>query len=209
MAVVRLEALAGLARAIMCAIPELRDRVCVGQADAGHAMTFPSLTIVPRGAWKFYPDQAEEVFEPSPNCVVMNVGTHQATLDVRLGAATLYQRYALEQKLVDLFLSTPLRPGVLLTQITACENLGPFVAAWEYEDDEWRDEKAFSQEFYSEIAITGTIPALVTRAGAYRIESLRLGLQETSTPSDQNLPSFAPPDVAVVQINADGTITAI
>ena len=72
--------------------------------------------------------------------------------------------------------------------------------------DEWRDDLAFDSEFYSLIRAVGTIPALVTRRGAYTIEQLQLGLHLTPTPG--TLPAtFAPPEVEVVLINTDGTIS--
>jgi len=208
MAIIRLDALRGLELAITCAIPELIGRVCVGQADAGHHQKFPSLQIDPK-RWNYFPDQAMETYEPAPNAVVMNVGRHQAEIEIVIGAATLFERYALEQKLLDLFLSTPMHPGVLFAQITACEALGPFVAAWELDSDEWHDEKSFSQEFYSHVTVLGTIPALVTRRGVYTINQLHTGLNLTPNPTDGILPSFAPPGVEVVQVNSDGSITPV
>jgi len=208
MAIIRLEALRGLELAITCAIPELEGRVCVGQAPAGHPLGFPSLQIDPR-RWTYFPDQALETYEPAPNAVVMNVGRHQADITIRIGASNLYKRYELEQKLLDLFLSTPLHPGVLFAQVTACEALGPFTAAWELDTDEWRDEKAFDKEFYSNVTVLGIIPALVTRRDAYTIDQLQLGLNITPTPTDGNLPPFTPPGVEVVQVNSDGTITPV
>jgi hypothetical protein len=202
-AVVRIEALRKLGKAIECAIPELTGKICYGQAAANHTLEFPSLVIDPR-RWKYHPDQAAEVFEPSPNTVVMNVGRHEADIEIRVGHKTLFQRYELEQKLLDLFLGTPGHPGILLTQITACEALGQWLAAWELEADEWRDERAFDQQFYSLIAITGIIPALVTRREVHTIEQLQLGL-DLSGP-DSTLP-ITSPLVEVVQINPDGTIS--
>ena len=200
MAVVRIEALRGLGAALRCAIPSLPP-ICFGQQPANKALKFPSLAIDPR-QWKYHPDQAAETHEPSPNAVVMNVGRHQADVEIRIGAATLFERYELEQKILDLFLGTPGHPGVLLTQITACESLGDWTAAWELESDEWRDERAFDRQFYSLIMITGIIPALVTRRGAYTINQLQLGLDLSGPTSTLPLS-----DLDVVQINQDGTIS--
>jgi len=201
MAVVRVEALRKLGKAITCAIPELEGRICFGQAAPNHTLDFPSIAIDPR-RWKYFPDQASEQFEPSPSAVVMNVGRHEADIEIRIGHKTLFQRYELEQKVLDLFLGTPGHPGILLTQITACEALGHWTAAWELEADEWQDERAFDQQFYSLIAVTGIIPALVTRREVHTIEQLQLGLDLSG--QDSTLPISA---VEIVQINPDGTIS--
>lgn len=208
MAVIRLEAWRRLGELIVCSIPELTDRVVIGQADAGRTQGWPSLVIDPR-RMAYHPDQAEEVFEPSPGAVVMNVGRHEGPVQLRLGAATPFERYELEQRVLDLFLETPLHPGVLFSQVTACANLGPFTAAWELDEDEWGDEKAFSQEFYSDMTVLGIIPALVTRREAYTIQQLLLGINYTQTPTDGSPPAFTSSEVEVVQVNEDGTITAV
>lgn len=207
MAIVRLEALRGLEQAIVCAIPELEGKICLGQAEAGHTLGFPSLVMDPR-RWTYFPDQAEEVFEPSPDAVVMNVGRHEADIEIRIGAATHHKRMELEQKIIDLFLSTPCHPGVLFATITRCEALGPWLAAWELDADEWRDERAYDQEFYSHVTVKGIIPALVTHRGVYTIEQLQLGLDVTATPDSTPAPAFGPP-VEVVQVNENGTITPV
>jgi len=200
--IVRLEALRQLEALILCRIPELKGRICVGQATSPHELEFPSLTLLPR-KFVYHPDQADESFSPGPGCVVFNVGRHEGELHLRLGATSLYQRARLEQLLIDLFLETPLHPGVLFSQVTACENLGPFTAAWEFEDDEWRDEGAFDAQFYSQITLAAIIPALVTRRGVYDITKLQLGL-DFSTEGDP--PAITDPQVELVTINQDGTL---
>ncbi len=208
MSVIRLEALRRLEELIVCAIPELDGKVCVGQAPSGKDLTFPNLSLDPV-RMKYFPDQALESFEPNQNTVVMNVGRHEGLLQIRIGAATLTKRYELEQAMMDLFLSTPLHPGVLFSQVTSCPSLGPFTAAWELDEDEWRDEKAFNNQFYSEITCLGIIPALVTRRDAFTIEQLQLGLTHEFGTVINSSNFNNNPDVEVVQINEDGTITAV
>lgn len=208
MAVVRLEALKMLALYIKTAIPELVDHICLGQADPRKEQSLPTLTIEPI-RWKYFPDQMSEHNVEFIDRLIANVGRHESTIQLRLKAATAFQRSYLEQRVIDLFLETPLHPGVLQTVVVACDDLGDFLAAWEYDTDEWDDIGAFDGEFCSVIAVTGIIPALVTRGSVHSIEELQLGLThefETEfTPTTFNTSV----DVEVVQVNQDGSIEAV
>jgi len=140
----------------------------------------------------------------------MNVGRHEATIQLRLAAATLAERYALEEKLVDLFLRSPMRPGVLLTTVTAAAEYGDFLAAWEFDEDEWNDEKAFDSQFWAVATLTGVIPALVTRVGTYELKELRLGLTgDFKTAYTAASFDTSPATVEVVRINQDGTLSKV
>jgi len=205
MAVIKIEGLRAFEALIACEIPELKDQTCIDAAGPGHDLGFPSLSIeVTRS--RYMPDQEDDVFSPSANAVVLNVGRHLQDIVLRLGAATTFQRGELEQKIMDLFLETDGHPGILFTQLTACEDLGPFVASWELEEEDWQNEKVFDRQAYSVIKVVGILPALVTRRGVYTMEQLQLGLEFgpqldlSSTP-----PDFATTDV--VTINEDGTFT--
>lgn len=208
MAVVRLEALRALEIAIECAIPALKGKICVGQAPVGHRLEYPSLSIDPV-RWKYAPDQAQETVEIARDRVVMNVGRHTATIQIEIVAADLSQRYELEQKVIDLFLSTPLHPGVLLTPVSACPALGTFIAAWEYDEDEWIDVAAHDGKFISRIIFDGIIPALVTRGEAYTIEQLQLGLTQDFEKVFDKTTFNSDPAVDVIQIKEDGTFTSV
>jgi len=201
MAIVRLEALKQLSKAITCAVPALKDRICVGQAPSSREMRWPSLAIIPV-RWRYFPDQALEHSDPAPDRVIMNVGRHESTIQLRLGASTLFERMELEQEISNLFLETPLHPGVLLTDVTACPL--EFRAAWELEEDEWRNELAFDKAYFSITQLTGIIPALVTRLDAWTIDQLQLGV---ALGDDFGSATFGPPGVEVVLIAEDGTIT--
>lgn len=205
MGVIRLEALWGLERAITCAVPELKDSVCVGQSGSEHNLEFPSLSIdVFR--WKYEPNQAQERYSPSDGLLVVQVGNHKADVQLRVGAGTKYQRALLEQKILNIFLSSELSPGVLTTRPTQCEDLGPFFCSWTLEDDQWGDEKAFDAEYYSEMTVEATIPALVTRSGVYTIHDLQVGVK-AETEEIEEKPTLASPGFELIKINRDGTIT--
>ncbi len=205
MAVIKLEALRGLREQIECAIPELEGKICAGQSPPDRDRPWPNLSI-DLGRLRYEPDQAEDVFEPSPDKSVVNVGRHEGPVMLRLGAATLGERYELEQRLLDLFLGQIERPGILLTRVLSCPELGQFTAAWMLDEEDWDDELAFDRKFYAILTLTATIPALVTRCGVYKIQDLRLGLADFGVPATPS--TFG--DVAeVVRVNVDGTITPL
>jgi hypothetical protein len=208
MAVVRLEALRGLKAALAAAVPEVPvGDIIVGQAAPGRKICFPSLAIDPV-RFRYEPDQALEVNEPSPDRLVVSVGRFVATVQLRLVASNLSARYEIEQKLLDLFLGTEMRPGILLTTITTCPALGDFLAAWELDNDEWHNEKSFDTNFGAELVVTGLIPALVTRRGTYAIDYLRLGLtNDFDTAFTAATIGDAPTEV--VQVNEDGSFTRV
>lgn len=207
MAVIRIDALRRLERALVCAAPMLEGKVCVGQQAPGTTLAFPHLVIDPL-RWRYVPDQADIVVELPGDRVVVNVGRHEATVQIRVGAATPAERADLEQRLLDAFLSTDLHPGVIITEITDCPALGSYVASWELEDDEWQDEKAFDLQFYSLINATGIIPALATRRGVYTITDLRLGVADYGTLTPPT-PFQSTAAVEVVRVNEDGTFTKV
>jgi len=198
----RIEALRVLAQTIGGRIPELADSICPWPTPPNHKLKFPSLAIIPV-SWTYYPDQAEEVaFDPDPDTALMNVGRHEAIIQLRLAHASPVPRAVLEEKILDIFLSTPFHPGVLLTPVDAVPRRGEWNAAWELDDTEWHDENAFDQEFWSFIAITGIIPALVERAPAPRITDLRLALVPWGGQSTD-------PGTVTVRVNADGSLSTV
>lgn len=205
MAIVKLEGLRYLAELIACEVPELSGMICVDQSAPSHRLEFPSMSIRIEGS-KYFPDQEDIHYECSPSSVVLNVGRHVQDLKLRLGANSSYKRAELEQKILNLFLVTEGHPGIIFSQLTSCEELGPFTAAWELEEEDWRNEKAFDRQLYSELSITGILPALVTRRGVYNMNQIQLGLDIGPLVD----PASVPPDFAsleVIQINEDGTFS--
>lgn len=209
MAIIRLSALEALRNKIALDAPGLEGNICVGQADPGEELEFPSLAIKPI-RWTYDPHQADEFFVSAPDRVVVDVGAHEAEVQLILGAKTAFKRYELEQEVIDIFLGTPMQPGILNTPVIDCKDkLGEFVASWELETDQWGNEAAFDQEFFSTIIVTGIIPALVTRRQAYRIEQLQLGLSEDFNVVVDETTFNTLPQIDVVKVNQDGTFTPL
>lgn len=205
MSVLRIRALEVLAECIAEEVPELAGHICAGPAEPNHKLEFPSLAIIPV-RYFYQPEQAKEWRCPTHSDLVIEVGKHEARVVLRLGAATHRERVIIEQKVLDVFLSQPLRPGVIVNQVADCFDA---VVAWELEDEEWEDERAFDQKWYSDINVLGQIPALVCRPGSYTIEQLQLGVTDDfGTVFNQNTFNTSA-DVEVVEINQDGSIAAV
>lgn len=208
MAIIKIEAQRALAGLIACEIPQLKDKIC-GIASAGERLEMPSLSIETTRSL-YSPDQEDQHFAPSENCVVLNVGRHIVDIELRLGTSTVFQRAELEQHILDLFLVDEGHPGILLTQLTSCKDLGPFVAAWELEDETWENEKVFDRTIYSVLKVTGVYPALVTRRGVYTIRQLQLATEigPAVEPTDAP-PALTDPEVEIFVINEDGTFAPL
>ena len=206
MAVIKLEALRALVRAIEAAVPTLTMHTYAGQAPPSKAICLPSLAIMVSGAGYEANQETVAFSETGSSICVFNVGMHKLNVQLRLACATLGERYEIENKIINAFLATELHPGVLLTTVTACEDLGDFLAAWELEGSEWRDEKAFDNQYWSVTEVLGQVPALVTRTGVYTIDELKLGLTEDfSAFTSETFDTSS--NVEVVEINEDGSIT--
>ena len=206
--VVRIEALKALAAVIEAAVPDLAGKVLTEQQPPGAVQTYPTLTLVV-GRLKYFPDQESEyatIGDPADGNVVYNVGDRIGPLQLRLVASTIGQRRQLEQQITNLFLSQEMRPGILVVPVTTCPELSDWIAAFEYEDDEWFDASAFDRKLESLIVVTAIIPALVARTGVRVIDRLVLGLTEDMT-KPFTADTMVPPDVETVLINQDGTFS--
>lgn len=210
--IVKLEAFRSLKAYIASQIPELAqgpggaDRIIVTQTPPEQHVHFPSLAIVPG---RFRLESCDEDIHSTPTMAkaVVVVGAWQTTVQLRLAHATEYQRYELEERLTDLFFQTEGRRGILLTEVTACPQLGDILASWDLQDEEWQEEFAFSSQEWAMLTLQGTIPALATRDGVYTIDELRLGIT-----TDFNIPATSAgfdTIPGIVRINEDGTITPL
>lgn len=207
MSIVRLEALRALQCVLVDEIPELEGKVCVGIGAPGHALSFPSMAMTPF-KFTYAPYQASELATLSPDKVVMDVGIHEVSLQLRITTKTSLERYALEQKIVDVFLSRPLSPGIIVTPLSGCLLLEEFHAVWSLDNTEWEDGKALEQVYESTITVTGEIPALVTRLEAYPIAHLQLALTEDFQ-SAAPVPFASSPTFDVVEAKSDGSIASV
>lgn len=207
MSVVRLEALRRLGAEIEAAIPELVGKVEIHQVPPDYKIGFPRVAIVAGASMRYQARQEGFVTRVSSSAIVVNVGSWSTVVQLRLYCATPASRYELEDKLTNLFWRVENQPGLLLTTVTACPQLGDILASWDIGDTDWDDEAAFSSQYFSVLTLDACIPALVTRAGVYSLNELRLGvtddfgLAETSAAFDTITAKFT--------VNSDGTVTPI
>jgi hypothetical protein len=205
MAIVLLEWMKSLAARIEAAVPELVGKVKTEQQPAGVEQVYPTLTIT-HGTLKFEPFGEFEhatIGDPSLGNVVFNVGERSGPVQLRIVATTPGERMLLEQKVTNLFLSQERRAGILVCEVTACPELGNWLAAFEYDSDQWINVDAFDRKLESLIIVNGILPALVARTAVYEIGDLVLGLTADFT---TEFTSTMVPGVEVVKINDDGTI---
>jgi hypothetical protein len=208
MAIVRLEAFKSLAARIESAVPALVGKVKCAQAPSSTEQTYPTLTIIP-GTFKYEPHQESEhatIGDPADGNVVFNVGAHSGPVQLRIVATTIGERMSLEQSVTNFFMSQEMRPGIVITEVTACAELGRWIAAFEYDSDQWVDIEAFDRKLESLVIVNGIVPALVARTEVYEINELVLGMTadfDTTFTTD----TMVPPVVELVLINEDGTIS--
>lgn len=191
---VKIQALQRLAELIGQEVKELRGRVCVGPSNRDHKKQDPSLALVPI-RFAFDPHQADEKDHVvgkdrsfGARTAIFNVGTWMGEIEFWLGTKTPYRRYELEHKIDQVFLgnahgSSPgrddvsgagyLRPGIILIDVPESDNAR---CAFELNEDAWENEKVFSNQWYSILKITASIPALVRAKDIPTIDQLELSL---------------------------------
>lgn len=199
--VIRTHAMDRLICAIEAAVPELAGNICK-MGEPHQARTWPTLQIIPV-RFRYFPMQEHEHKGLGRSRAVFDVGRHEGTVQLRLGATTPYQRWELEDALLHLFLSQEHRPGVLVQTIDECHDA---VVAWELMDDEWQNEMVFTKEFFSLLTVRAQIPALVYRDSVYTIEELRLSLTEDLHTEYSQLPASR---IETVSIDEDGNMTPL
>lgn len=176
MCVPRLEALRWLSKYIQAQVPELKDVICTVIGAPGHQLAYPSLAITPV-IFTYEPNQAVETYATYPDKVTMAVGNYRGILQLRLTTETEYQRYAIEEKLTQLFLSREGGPGVLVGEIASCAELGEFTADFEFDSVDWINDEAMKNKYVSLIVVTSVIPALTVRRDAHVIDQLLVGTE--------------------------------
>lgn len=208
-AVVSVEAFRALGALIAAAVPELVGKINpTGQVESSRVQTYPTLTFVP-GQLKFEPHQAIEhatIGDPDDGIVVFHVGERSGPLQLRIVATTPGERWTLEQRVLDAFSSQEGREGVLVVDVTAIPGLGDWTASFELDNDQWQDAGAFDGKHESIVVVNAIVPVLVVRTGVYEIDDLVLGLTSNFAKVFTSS-TMVPPDVEVIQIHEDGTIS--
>lgn len=219
MSAVRLASFRKLAETIRNTIPELRDSVFIQPSDGSQSMPFseplscPISLEITRSVFTYFPDQREVHGCPEPQVAIFKAGYHEGEIELRLAAPDPDERAEVEQKILEMFIGaedpvTELpRPGVLVTVVTDCPRLNQFVASWELDDGDWREEAVFDRSRQSILSVNAMVPALAVRGSTPTIQSLRVAFTEDfDREFDTTVTSGE--GVEVVQIDEDGNITA-
>jgi hypothetical protein len=207
-AIVKTQSIAAFAAAIAIAVPELYGKITVHQEVPATIEVFPNLAIVIAGRLAFDPAQEDVFADLGNNVVVFNVGAFEGPIQLRLTAATIRERSVLCEKIEQWMLSREGSPGIQVVQVIDVDNPTTlsWVAAFEMDDEMWDDSGALMRTYESISTINVVLPALVTRSPVYTIETLILGT--TGDFLTQFTPdTFGPPDVELVVINQDGSIS--
>jgi hypothetical protein len=204
--IVRLEALRFLARQIEAGVPELSGKTRVVQVPPEQQLDFPMLVVI--GAnFRRITENTDEHSRPTNSTLCVCVGHWDVTVQLRLAHATQGQRDELADKIDKLFDQREGAPGVLVSRVVACKDVGPFFASWEQDSSSWDDEAAFSSQYWSTCTLTGWVPVLVVRNGVYNLDHLQLGLtKEFDVPATSAAFDTMP---GVVEVHEDGTITPV
>jgi len=177
--------------------------VCGGAAEAPKQLGFPSLGIF-AVRFRYFPDQHALHKSLNSSSAVLNVGRVEGTVQLRLGAQTAQRRYALEQEIMEnVFWADIERPGIVLFTIADCDDA---IVAFELDENEWEDEKAFSKKWYSVATVALQLPALVTKGEVYDIDDLRLTLTHDLTTPIVSVPAS---EKETVSIDENGDITPV
>lgn len=206
MSIVRLEALRLLGDQIARGVPELAENVRIVQVPPEQAVKFPELVAIGSN-YRRINEKSDEHSRPTDSTLCMCVGHWEVTVQLRLAHATKGQRDELSEKITQCFDQREGAPGVLVSRVVTCLDVGPFYASWDMDNASWDDEMAFSSQYWSTTTLTGWIPALVIRDGIYNLDHLQLGLtRDFSIPATSAGFETIP---RIVEINPDGTVTPV
>jgi hypothetical protein len=208
MAIVKTQSIAAFVAAIGAAVPELAGKITVHQEPPATIETFPNLAVVLSGRLSFDPSQEDVFADLGDNVVVFNVGAFEGPMQLRLTAATIRERSVLCEKIEQWMMSREGSPGIQVVQVIDSEHPDTlsWVAAFAMDDEMWDDSGALMRTYEAIATLDVTLPALVTRSPVYTIDTLILGTTgdfiTAFTPD-----TFGPPDVELVVINQDGSIS--
>lgn len=180
--------------------------VTTPQRDYEDTQAYPSVSIVPRRFELVERFQEHEADDSVTGKLLVNVGTLEGTVEVRVHTRTPYERETLEEAVLAAMFSTELAPGVVVCQLAAVtvggqaythQPLTTFVLS----DEEWREEAAFVDDRYTFLTLDASFPLLVSR-DVPSIDQLILAFTSDLTSTNPVLDES-------VQVNQDGSLTAV
>ncbi len=197
---IKLAACQALANKIEEAVPALAGKVFAVASDSEDETMFPSVRVLP-GRFTFESSQEEHVDDDEYfDRGIFNVGCFEGSVEIRLSAKNAPERESYEQRILGLFLSREISPGVVVgetapIELDGTQYLYAAPVAFELRSDEWDDEMAFDNNRFQYLEVDAQYPALVSRE-AFVLNSLVTAISndlDATTPDE----SF--------QVNEDGS----
>lgn len=198
-----------LAAALRAVLPDNVD-VAACAADWEEPTKYPAVRVLP-GKFTFDPWQEQEVDDTQSDKLFLQVGEFEGSVEIRVCATSKIVRERLEDVVSNFFLSRPYTPGVQVTTLPSGMTVGGFATtyqancAFSLDDEEWREEMAFTDKRFSFLGVDAWFPALVVRTGVHTIEQLVLVMEaDVSTDVDAGPNPGAEEGLLVAD---DGTLT--
>jgi hypothetical protein len=176
------------------------------QAAYEKDMVHPSVQLLPK-RFVFTAFQDEEVDDSVSDKNLVVVGAFEGQVELRVAALSKKEREDIQDQVWNALNQDEYRIGVLLAQTPAVKVAGTqFLYAATVScvlpdsdgTEEWREEAVFESSRYSYVTLDFSYPALVSRAGVYTIDHLRVAFTE-------DLTSDNPAISEEREINQDGT----
>jgi hypothetical protein len=205
--VVRDAALQALRQVVVTAAAGLVDpqHVFAEDAEPDVRACYPNVAIDTQGSFTFDPFDADEVDASAPTTVTVHVGDFVGQVRIRVGSESKTERRKIGEAILQVFLNTPGKSGVLVVQLTGLVVGGVTLAAqvpvaFRLGDTMWDEEMVFDRKRFQNLVLDVELPALVTWTDTYDINSMVLAFTEDLT--------SATPDTVQVAVTADGDLEA-
>lgn len=168
-----------------------------------------TLVIHAIGTFTFQPFDADELQTSEADSVQVHVGDFSGKVQLTLGSRSVPERTALGGRILNEFLKTPGKPGVLVVQLTGFDVGGVTFAnnlpvGFVLGDDAWEEEMVFERKRYENIEVDVDFPALVTWEDTYDINQLVAAFTEDLT-SDADDPDL---ETEQIQVTDTGDLEA-
>lgn len=160
----------------------------VEDAEPDVEACWPNLVLNTMGSFSFEPFDADDV-EGTATTATVHVGDFSGRVRIRLGAKYKPERTKIGEAILQEFLKTPGKPGVLVVylsglQVGAVTLASDIPVAFRLDSTEWEEEMVFERKRFQDLAIEVEIPALVTWEQTYDINNLVVAFTEDLTSDD-------------------------
>ncbi len=179
MSAVRRAALRALGDQLITALDGVVEShaVHVEAEDSDKPVCYPAISIDTRGAFEFEPFDADEVDTGQPDKMTVHVGDFVGQVMIEVISRTRAERLAIGDLILNEFLKTQGKSGVLVLQLSGLVVGGVTLAvdvpiAFRLDSTAWEEEMVFDRKRSQTLTVGVEIPALVTWLETYDITSL-------------------------------------